>query len=149
MSFWLGGLISFFAVKAWRGYTLLVNAAIFLLLFCVIVTFLVKSLHLPVHEALNGTWHWQRTMHKLKFRTGDGTTKSNESPADIFNAIDSDRNGAIGTEEFSVGLQRAGIGKISRSKILAMFEVCDKNGDGEISLQEFRDLTNGENVLVG
>ena len=63
--------------------------------------------------------------------------------------MDVDGNGDVNREEFIRGLRAAGITGMSEKHFHAMFDVCDTSGDGTISFQEFKNLVEGENVLVG
>mmetsp|Transcript_46015 Transcript_46015/g.111428 ORF Transcript_46015/g.111428 Transcript_46015/m.111428 type:complete len:450 (+) Transcript_46015:86-1435(+) len=150
LSFWTGGLLSFWAVQVWLQYTLLVNAAIFLFVFCVCVWFLAHHLHIPAHRALQGTWHWQKALHDIGYRSGqDGSAQSKEALKEIFAKMDVDGNGDVNREEFIRGLKAAGLNEISQKQFNAMFDVCDTSGDGTISFQEFQQLVEGDNALVG
>jgi hypothetical protein len=151
-SFWTGGLCSFYAVEVWVEDTLLFNAGIFLLLFVGIVLFLAQTLHMPVHRAIRGAWHWQQTLHILSFRSKNGgVPKSNAILQEAFDDMDTDKDGFIGPEELYRGLQGAGLDakKLPKSTVDTMFEVADRNHDGLLSFSEFRGLVNGENVIVG
>lgn len=151
-SFWTGGLCSFYAVEAWVQYTLLFNAGIFLLLFAGMVVFLVRTLHMPVHRAIRGTWHWQQTLYTLSFRSKDGgVPKSDAVLREAFDNMDTDKDGFIGSEDLYRGLQEAGLdaNKLPKATVDAMFEVADRNHDGRLSFSEFQGLVHGENIIVG
>jgi uncharacterized membrane protein YoaK (UPF0700 family) len=150
-AFWLGGFTSFFAVKAWTEYTLLVNACIFLLICACCITFLVRDLHLPIHRAILGSWHWQHTLHKLNFRSSkDGTPTSTEILQEAFDGMDEDQDGYIDANDLFSGLRRAGLNlKVPKSTVDLMFEVADRDNDGLINMEEFQDLVQGQHVLVG
>jgi hypothetical protein len=151
-SFWTGGLCSFYAVQTWAQYTLLFNATIFLLLFFGIVFFLAHHLHVPVHRAIRGAWHWRRTLHTLSFRSKQGgIPKSDAALREAFDNMDKDKDGFIEAEELYHGLQEAGLdaSSLPKSTVDVMFEVADRNNDGRISFSEFQELVNGDHVIVG
>lgn len=150
-SFWIGGICSFFAVQAWTKYALLFNAGIFFFLFALIVFFIVQNLHMSLGRAIQGTWHWQRTMHRLSFRSGNcGTPKSHNFLQDVFDQMDEDGDGVIDAESLYKGLHGAGLeSSMTKQQVDVMFEVCDKDKDGKIGFQEFKNLVLGDNVLVG
>jgi len=150
LAFWIGGLVSFFAVQSLRGFTLLINAGIFLLSFLVVVAFLVRNLHIPLRRALGGTWHWQRTMYRLSLRSKNcGAPKSEEKLAEIFRAFDVDGDGYIDSEDLYRGLKESGLKRISKRDAALMFAMCDRDKDGRMDAKDFRDVVHGENVVVG
>ena len=151
LAFWFGGFVAFFAVKAWTQYTLFFNACIFLLICAIYIAFLVQNLHLPIHRAIVGTWHWQRTLHQLNFRSAkDGTPTSNEILQEAFDSMDEDKDGFINANDLFLGLQRAGLNpQVPKSTVNLMFEVADRDNDGLINFDEFKDLVQGQHVLVG
>ncbi|KAL3925951.1 MAG: hypothetical protein SGILL_000052 [Bacillariaceae sp.] len=151
VAFWLGGFVSFFAVKAWTSNTLFFNAGIFLLIFALQITFLVRNLHISPLRAIRGTWHWQRTLHQLNFRSNmDGTPSSFEILKEAFDEMDDDNNGYIDSDKLYLGLQKAGLNlKIPKSTVDLMFEVADRDKDGFINFEEFKDLVQGQHVLIG
>ncbi|KAL3906962.1 MAG: hypothetical protein SGARI_003763 [Bacillariaceae sp.] len=151
LSFWMGGFLAFFAVKRFTKYTLMFNAAIFLLVFFVVVGFLAVNLHLPIHKALRGAWHWQRALHGLDFRcNSSGAPKSKEDLKDVFDSMDEDGDGEINAEDLFKGLQKAGLdGDFPLENVQLMFEVADRNCDGKICLEEFCSLVHGDHVIVG
>lgn len=149
-SFWTGGLVSLYAVRQWRSRTLLFNAGVFLFVVVLIVTFLVRNLHVPILSALRGSWHWQRTLQQLSIRSANGgQPQPDEQLLSIFQSMDADGDGYLSFDELFHGLQLLGCVEITRDQVKHMFQVCDRDGDGRISVQEWSDLIRGENVLVG
>ncbi|KAG7355427.1 DUF1275 domain containing protein [Nitzschia inconspicua] len=150
ISFWFGGLISFFAVQQWKEFTLLVNAGIFLVMFFSMLVFMVNNLHIPLHRALRGAWHWQRTMRKLEFRSSrGGQPQTDETLHAIFARLDRDCDGFIALDDLYEGLHEMGMTDISRADVESMFLVGSSNLQGQMTEQEFRDLIKGENIVVG
>jgi hypothetical protein len=76
-------------------------------------------------------------------RDQDGTITADEAAAwheAAFAALDADRDGALGTDEFIAGRMGPGAqagGRQERRQ--ARFEEMDKTGDGRVTLEEFLD----------
>jgi uncharacterized membrane protein YoaK (UPF0700 family) len=149
-SFWLGGFLSLYSVRTWRTNTLFFNAAVFLFLVALIVLFLVRNLHVPLFGAIRGTWHWQRTLHRMSVRCAvTGNAKPDERLMSVFRTMDVDGDGYLTLDELYQGLQLMGCTDVTRDQVRDMFNVCDRDMDGMISREEWCDLIRGENVLVG
>ena len=63
--------------------------------------------------------------------------------------MDTDNDGFINAEELHQGLQEAGLDGLSRSHVDSMFEVCDRDQDGRMTQEDWRELILGENLIVG
>lgn len=150
ISFWCGSFVSFFAVQAWRHYTLLFNAAVFFVIFILIVLFLAINLHLPPWRALRGMWHWHQTLHKIGLRSGKYNTDKPERVGlqhfDSFNTNDKDY---ITEEELYDGLQMLGLDFINREQAAEMFDLCDTDNDGKILREDFVKAFLGGHLLIG
>jgi len=74
-----------------------------------------------------------------------GKTMSDEQNAKLkeaFDAIDTDKSGAIELNELKVVLGKLGV-ELSDAQYKAVFDSADKNGDGKLSLEEYAVLVNG------
>ena len=59
----------------------------------------------------------------------------------MFKAIDKDGSGDLDHKEFEMAMARLGLG-LTPDQIKQCIEVLDKDGDGEVSLDEFMALVN-------
>ncbi|ETW10154.1 hypothetical protein H310_00524 [Aphanomyces invadans] len=62
---------------------------------------------------------------------------SKMTPEEMFVKFDEDHSGMISTDEFIKMLPQLGI-KLSDAKAIRIFDTCDKDGSGEIDLEEFK-----------
>merc|ERR1712010_351258 len=58
-------------------------------------------------------------------------------PATLFSEMDADSGGSISLQEL---MESAAASSLSKGRAKAMFTLLDKNGDGRISLEEFKHL---------
>ena len=158
ISWWFGGFSSFFAVSSWGPQALLFNTAVYIVLFALICVFLSVNLHLGVHKALIGTWHWQKAFNALSLRDSEGRPACDEKLLQVFRAMDTDGDNFLSETELREGLQKAHkqsskdskkeVAFVSDAKIHAMFAVCDRENRGKIGFDDWRDLVRGENLIV-
>ncbi|ETV87748.1 hypothetical protein H257_01218 [Aphanomyces astaci] len=62
---------------------------------------------------------------------------SKMTPEEMFVKFDEDHSGMISTDEFLKMLPQLGI-KLSDAKAIRIFDTCDKDGSGEIDMEEFK-----------
>jgi uncharacterized membrane protein YoaK (UPF0700 family) len=156
-NFWLGGVISFYLSRRFLSYTLLFNAALFLLVGASLVWFLVVEVGISVQAAIFGTWKWKKVLGKIHTSmlndiVDDG--KEDGGAADVveikleltrtallqlFDHIDTDGSGAIDADELLEALIKANV-KMSAYEIKTLFKAADENQDGEISKGEWEIL---------
>ncbi|CAJ1960028.1 unnamed protein product [Cylindrotheca closterium] len=68
IAFWLGGLISFYATRHFRNYSLYFSAGLFFFIGVSLVMFLVKEHSVSVKDAILGTWEITQSMrHKMEW----------------------------------------------------------------------------------
>lgn len=137
-NFWLGGLVSYYAVRAFRTETLFFSAALFFFVGLIQVFYLVKELGVSVHDAFFGTWKWKKVLKKLDTEDGDLTP---EKLIRIFEKIDQDGdgNGQIDADELRIGLRAAKI-QMTDYEIKTLFRAADDDGDGTIDEDEWKQL---------
>ena len=74
---------------------------------------------------------------------------SGQSDADwlhenAFRNFDVDSSGAVSVDEFlDFANDMEGTGKMTKTQVKIMFGICDKNGDGELQLDEFKEMMYG------
>jgi len=139
--FWIGGLISFSAVRQFTAYTLLFNAGLFYLVGLTLVYYLVKELGISLYDAVFGTWKWKKVLKKLHtLHTGDGDL-TREKLMDVFDIIDAegDGNGVIDIDELRDGMKAAKV-QIADYEMKRLFRAADDDGDGVIDRTEWNNL---------
>jgi hypothetical protein len=133
-SFWLGSVISFFAVTSLRSLSLVVNACLFFCIGLGCIIYVVMTNHVTFWQAASGTWQWSAALSSLNV-TGRNAAHE-ESLMEVFDRIDDDGNGFIEEDELYIALKAAGM-HITRKGLKAMIKVADDNNDGVISREEF------------
>lgn len=136
--FWIGGIISYSAVRYFTVSTLMFNAALFYLVGVSLVFYLVMEVGVSLHDAIFGTWKWKKVLKKLD--TGDGDL-TKEKLMEIFDRIDQDgdNSGDIDAEELMFGLKKAEI-KMKDYEMKTLFRAADDDGDGVITRKEWEEL---------
>ena len=154
LSFWVGGVVSFYATQRFTSYSLLFNALLFVMVGGMLVAFLVHEHSVSVFQALMGTWQWKRALFKLSahlehtesgnmsgssdFNNNNNTNKQDRLMA-LFDMVDADGSGNIAPDELIDALLATGY-SVKMKDIRAMVKYADKDGDGEISLEEWRQI---------
>jgi uncharacterized membrane protein YoaK (UPF0700 family) len=149
LSFWSGGIVSFYSVKRFESKSLLFNAGIFVLAGLLIVVFLVRNTHISIIRAIRGTWHWQRVFYKLSLRGMDGSAMPEEELLEMFDTMDFKGDGVLDVEELHKGLKDAGMPNLSARNARVMFDVIDTDKDGFVSRNDWFSLVQGKNVIIG
>jgi uncharacterized membrane protein YoaK (UPF0700 family) len=130
ISFWVGGLISYSAVRAFQSYTLIINAVLFYLVGVINVVYLVYSLNLSFAQAIGGNWDWTTVLNKIQ------PSGSKEDMLELFDILDDDDGGSLSMYELEKGLE----GKVTAQELKTLVIAADEDGDGEISKQEWENL---------
>jgi uncharacterized membrane protein YoaK (UPF0700 family) len=68
VSFWTGGLISFFLTRRYRSHTIFFNSCLCFLIVLSLVVCLAKEIGISFQTALFGTWRWKKAIGKLHKR---------------------------------------------------------------------------------
>ena len=161
LSFWIGGIVSFYVTREYTSYSLLFNSGLFLLIGISLIAFLVHELHITVKAAMCGTWQWKQTLEKLSLslrvenfassrqllndNTSGGSTNNRsrgdytQELIDLFDVIDLDKNGEITEDELLTALNAAGV-KMKRNDVKVLMKLADKDNDGTISREEWTDI---------
>jgi hypothetical protein len=146
-SFWLGGIISFYATSQFAHYSLLFNAALFLLIGASLVFFLVHELHISVSAALMGTWMWKRVMNQVvekgmrTFTRGGAHMASSDfyksqHLSDYFDHINQEGD-EVTEQELLVALHAAGV-KVSKESVKVLMRSADEDNNGSLSKDEWK-----------
>jgi uncharacterized membrane protein YoaK (UPF0700 family) len=138
-SFWLGGLISFFATRRFLSYTLFFNAALFWLIGIALVYFLVNELHVSMEAAIFGSWKWKNAIRRLNESSNGGDGETESRLLDMFDEIDADMNGQIEPDELLDFLLKANI-KMSAKGVRILIKCADEDGDGLINREEWNKI---------
>jgi len=128
--FWVGGIISFYSVRAMQTKTLIVNAVVFYLVGVLNLVYLVTQLKISFAQAITGDWDWKDVLNKIK---PDG---DKQSLMDLFNELDHDGDGTLDMHELKKGLK----GKVTIDELHALLQAADTDGDGEVDKQEWKEL---------
>jgi len=134
ISFWVGGLLSFSAVRKFKTMTLFVNAVLLYLIGFLNVFYLVHSLNLSFFHAISGSWTWVDVLKKIE--PPGGQTK--ECMMALFHDLDHDKGGTLDMSELRKGLK----GAVTDEELKTLLQAADSDGDGEISLDEWAELIN-------
>uniref|UniRef100_A0A6B2LKG6 EF-hand domain-containing protein n=1 Tax=Arcella intermedia TaxID=1963864 RepID=A0A6B2LKG6_9EUKA len=62
----------------------------------------------------------------------------------LFNAFDENKDGKISFKEFGEAVRRFSVEEAGEEGVRRIFERCDKDGNGEISPEEFKALLDGD-----
>lgn len=130
VSFWVGGLIAYPAVRAFESYTLIINAILFYLVGVINVVYLVYSLNLSFAQAIGGNWDWTTVLNKIQ------PSGTKEDMLKLFDTLDDDGGGSLSMYELEKGLE----GKVTPQELKTLVIAADEDGDGEISKQEWVNL---------
>jgi len=130
--FWTGGVISFYAVQAFKTRTLLINASIFYCVGILNIFYLVSQLKISLCQAVTGHWDWKDVLNKIK---PDG---DKQSLFDLFDELDNDGSGTLDMYELKKGLK----GKVSVQELHALLQAADTDGSGDVDKQEWEELIN-------
>ena len=139
-SFWIGGLISFYATSKFTQFSLLASAALFFLIGCSLIVFLTLQLHVSFGAAISGKWQWQRGMDHLITASLMNPSHSQTGPSPLdkaFDRVDTDGSGTIDVDELRAALREAGV-QVSKREAALMIKRADKKGTGTVSREEFR-----------
>lgn len=137
-SFWIGGLIAFYATTKFTQFSLLASAALFLLIGCSVIGFLTLQLHVSFGAAISGKWQWKRGFDHLITASVQRQSPQGSSPLDaVFDRVDTDGNGALDVHELRAALRQAGV-QVSKREVALMIKRADKQGKGTVSREEFR-----------
>lgn len=126
-SFWFGGIIAYFAVRAFRSRTLIINAILFYLVGVINVVYAMNSLGLSFIQAFAGNWDWTTVLRKIH------PSGSKEDMLALFEKLDDDGGGTLDMYELEKGLE----GQVTREEMKALLQAADADGDGEISKDEW------------
>merc|ERR1719401_2306355 len=131
-SFWLGGLVSFYAASAFLSHSLWFSAALFLAIGLTHVAFVIATEKVSFFQACVGTWEWDRVLeHMATAMTEErGATILNLTPEkvdSVFDQIDRDGSGEIDADELGEALQKMGF-KLTAQSVAAMIAAVDING---------------------
>ncbi|KAL3815540.1 hypothetical protein ACHAXA_004185 [Cyclostephanos tholiformis] len=143
-SFWLGGLISFYAATALLEKSLWFSAALFMGIGMTHLTFVTLTQKVSFFQASFGTWKWdavlERMASSMTMNDGSGSavlsTLTDEQIYSVFGEMDNDGSGTIDADELKEALEKMGI-RVTTSHVLAMMAVVDVNGDGQVDHDEF------------
>ena len=146
-SFWLGGLISFYAATAFLSNALWFSAALYLTIGLTHITFVVLTQKVSFTQACFGTYKWQNVLENMAVSINDGTGDKSSALASltrtqidqVFDEIDADGSGEIDADELKLALEKMGI-KLTKKNVETMIRVVDDNGDGVVDRSEFRTL---------
>ena len=81
----------------------------------------------------------QRTRRGMKHIKDVHAYLKAKTPVEIFNEFDADNSGLIDQDEFLAMIEALQF-KLPEAKALKFFAHCDKNGSGEIDLEEFESV---------
>lgn len=152
-TFWLGGIVSFYATSYFRELSLFVNAGLFWLVGLSLLIFLVNELHISFIAAIFGTWKWKNALKMLHdrmmisqhgpqyFIEDDREISDYDSTEfhQLFDRIDHNNKGTIEVPDLISALNDAGYdGDEKDVKTLMM--VADENNDGNINRDEWMAL---------
>ena len=143
-SFWVGGLISFYAATAFLNITFWFSAALFMGIGVTHLTFVVLTEKVSFFQATLGTWKWdsilERMASSMNMNDGSGSaavsTLTDKQIYSVFDEIDGDGSGKIDANELNEALEKMGI-RVTETHVQAMMAVVDINGDGEVDHEEF------------
>lgn len=146
-AFWLGGFVSFYATTHFTHFSLLFNAALFMLIGISLIYFLVVELKVTVAAAMTGTWMWQKVFDRLEesmretVANGMDLRKSqlytSQHFAAYFDVLEGvDENGEIEDHDLHGALEKAGVG-LSKDEVKILIRHADEDGNGKLSKEEW------------
>jgi len=142
-SFWIGGIVSFYATQRFLSRTLFVNAALFWLIGFSLIYFLVHEIGISFKAALFGTWRWKVALKRMATTMHASPSNSDMSRSvklfALFDKMDKNGDGSLDTEELHEALNRSGLA-LSRGEVAVLVKAADRNGDGVIDRSEWADL---------
>lgn len=142
LSFWVGGIVSFYSARRLTSFSLLINAGLFVVIGVSLVIFLVWELGISVKSALLGTWEWKKAIDMLHTVFEESSVyyggTDEERFDDLFDRMDKDQNGSITAEELFQGLNASGVA-VSLRQCKKMVKHADKDKNGVISRAEWLD----------
>jgi hypothetical protein len=158
VSFWIGSFVSFFSVRRFTSFSLLINAGVLVLIGGSLIAFLTYELGISIKEALLGTWKWQKAMQSLQSAFQDTSiflSSAADAPAKlldhnhdgqqtlfdrqlnaIFTRLDTDHSNTIDETELFEALQKAGM-NLTKHECEVMMRHADSDGDGTLSREEW------------
>ena len=157
-SFWLGGLISFWATKYFHQFSLLFNAGLYILIGIGFVCFLVHEHHISITAAMTGRWMWQQVLDKLEPTLRSSANSNNlqgpqqgtnlsrqelfkaEHFGTLFDSLDGvDENDELNVNDLFTALNNSGI-KLSKQDVKVLMKHADSDGNGKLSRAEWIDV---------
>ena len=150
LSFWLGGIASYFATREFESYSLIFNAVLFFTIGCGCILYLSIHNNISIWQAITGNWKWDVVLHALqKCNQGDegNSIISEQFLLELFDRMDADGSGEIDEDELFEALKEAGLAGVTTKQVKMMMKVADDNGDGVISRDEWTALVKGIHKL--
>jgi hypothetical protein len=146
-SFWLGGVISFYATSHFRHFSLFFNAGLFMLIGASLIYFLVHELHVSVPAASMGTWMWKRIRNQIVEKgmrtwTRGGTHMESlefdksQHLSRNFDHINQEED-KITEQELLEALHAAGV-NISKKSVKVLMRSADGDNNGSLSKDEWK-----------
>mmetsp|Transcript_22051 Transcript_22051/g.33085 ORF Transcript_22051/g.33085 Transcript_22051/m.33085 type:complete len:402 (-) Transcript_22051:207-1412(-) len=142
-SFWLGGLISYFATREFESYSLIFNAVLFFAIGCGCILYLSIHNKISIWQAITGNWKWDAMLNAMQSKEGDEMDQ--EFLLGLFDRMDADGSGEIDEDELFEALKEAGLAGVTMKHVKFMMKAADDNGDGVISRDEWTALVKGIN----
>mmetsp|Transcript_1417 Transcript_1417/g.1882 ORF Transcript_1417/g.1882 Transcript_1417/m.1882 type:complete len:456 (-) Transcript_1417:291-1658(-) len=140
ISFWLGGLTSFYAVMKFRGFALIFNAVFFFLIGIGCVIFVILTNKITIWQAVTGKWHWSRALDALD--AIHSVREDDDACMEIFDRLDVDGDDCLKADELYLALKTSGM-RVSKKGAKALIAMGDTDGDGKISRDEWFELMQG------
>jgi uncharacterized membrane protein YoaK (UPF0700 family) len=139
LSFWLGGVVSFFATAYFTSYSLLFNAGLFILIGASLVYFLVHELHVSVSAALLGTWMWKRVMKQIveNDMRNSKFDKSHHLTHYFDNSRNNDEDEIITEQNLLEALRAAGV-DINEKEVKVLIRKAEGDNNGNMSKQSWK-----------
>lgn len=134
--YWLGGLASYYAARAWGVWSLSFSAAVYFSLFAGLALHLYRSLHTPILTAIAGLYSWQRLALQTNISDNDGSIDM-VLLKQAFEKIDIDGDGFVTLDELCEYLVQC---KSGRYNSKAMFEIADRDKKSLLSFQDWKNV---------
>jgi len=146
-SFWMGGLVAYWAAQVFLSHALWFSAGLYLLVGLSHVIFVMLTQKLSFFQSMFGMWEWDKVLKQLSvvdgfdFDTVDGEERQRmiRDIDAIFDSMDEDNSNTIDTDELSGAISKLGM-KMTNNALDAMIKVVDENGNGVIDRDEFHEL---------